>query len=130
MGKNKEMLYGIGAKILWKDRKRIYGMPLSFTRYSLVESPGKWIKLFTNEGLLSTSFKETNAYRILDVKLRRSAFDKLYGVGTITVFTNDAKGGSWRIRRVKNPFYVRNLIVEHVESERKKYGITITEITR
>lgn len=46
--------FGKGLKLIWKDRKRWAGMPLSFTRYFLIEKPNKWIKLFTSVGLFST----------------------------------------------------------------------------
>ena len=36
----------VTIEYLWKDRKRYFGMPLSFTRYSLSED-----RLFISEGL-------------------------------------------------------------------------------
>ena len=38
----------INIEYLWKDRKRILGMPISFTRYSMSED-----RLFTSVGFLN-----------------------------------------------------------------------------
>ena len=37
-----------GVEIIWKDRKRYFGLPLSFTKYSLSED-----RLFISQGLLN-----------------------------------------------------------------------------
>ena len=42
--------FGMDTKILWKDRKRILGMPISFTRYNIVKKEGSWAKLFITAG--------------------------------------------------------------------------------
>lgn len=41
------------SKILWKDRKRILGLPLSFTIYTVDEN-----RLYVQQGLFSTSVSE------------------------------------------------------------------------
>ena len=53
--------------ILWKDRKRILGMPLTFTVYSLSED-----RLFVKTGLFNLRTEEIILYRIRDISLRRS----------------------------------------------------------
>ena len=37
--------YGPDVNVLWHDRKRWCGLPLSFTRYRIIEKPTKWLKL-------------------------------------------------------------------------------------
>ena len=65
--------------IIWKDRKRpIFGLPLSFTKYTLLED-----KLLIDTGLFSTKQEEVKLYRIMDVTLKRSFIQKIFGVGTI-----------------------------------------------
>ena len=68
-----------GLEIIWKDRKRpIFGLPLSFTRYKLTEE-----KLLINTGLLSIKEEEIQLYRIMDVTLKCSLWQRLFNVGTI-----------------------------------------------
>ena len=72
-----EKKYGEGAELIWQDRKRFLGMPLSFTRYSLVKKPGAWMKLFSNVGFFSSYIDEVNLYRICDIDFRQSLFGKI-----------------------------------------------------
>ena len=69
---------------LWKDRKRYLGMPLSFTRYSLSED-----RLFTSVGFLNIRDDEVLLYRVRDIDTRRSLWQRLFGVGTVTVISSD-----------------------------------------
>ena len=43
---------------LWQDRKRILGLPISFTKYSMSED-----RIFYKVGLLNTRFEEILLYR-------------------------------------------------------------------
>lgn len=118
------------CKIIWKDRKRVFGLPLSFTRYEIVEKPGQWLKLFNHIGLLSTMSEETHFYRIDDISIYRSLFDKLFGVGTIVVHCDDASSDTMTLQKVKNPYKVRDLITTLVEQERNKRGMRYSEVQR
>ena len=119
--------FGEGTKIIWKDRKRWCGLPLSFTRYYIVEKEGAWLKLFSSIGLFSNEDNEVNFFRIFDISLYQSFFDKIFGVGSITLYVNDESTDKIIIKKVKNPYKVRNLIASLVEEERQKHGFRLTE---
>ena len=121
--------FGIGTKILWKDRKRWCGLPWSFTRYYLVEKPGAWLKLYSSIGLFATSGEELNIYRITDISLYQSLTNKIWGTGTIVLHTNVDNQSEIYIRRVKEPYKVRAMLAELVEVERAKKGYRIAEFT-
>ena len=57
---------------LWQDRKRVFGLPLSFTRYRLSED-----RLFTSKGFLNVKDDEVLLYRIRDISTSRSLFQQL-----------------------------------------------------
>lgn len=120
--------FGPDCKILWKDRKRIFGLPLTFTRYEIVEKPGQWVKLFSHIGLLSTASEETHFYRIDDLSVYQSLFDKMFGVGTITVYCGDASNDSMILQKVKNPYKVRDMIASLAEKQRKERGMRYSEL--
>lgn len=101
--------------LLWKDRKRILGMPISFTRYSIDED-----RLYTDIGLLNSSVNEMLLYRILDISSKQSFFQKIFGVGDITLFSADKSTTNLTMQSVKNPNEVRKLISRLVESAREK----------
>lgn len=107
----------------WKDRKRILGLPITFTRYQIQDN-----RLFYSKGLFSTTEEELLLYRILDVKLARSFGEKLVGVGTITLFTADKTNPELKLQHVKKPREVRDLISRMVEQERSKLNIRGKEL--
>lgn len=120
--------FGEDCKILWKDRKRIFGLPWTFTRYEIVEKPGQWLKLFNHIGLLSTYSEETHFYRIDDISVFRSLFDKIFGVGTVIVHCDDASSEKMVLQKIKNPYKVRDMIASLVEQERAKRGMRYSEL--
>ena len=65
---------------IWKDRKRIFGMPLSFTRYRLSED-----RLFCETGFLNIKQDEVLLYRVrdlqLNLKLTQRIFDEGHEIG-------------------------------------------------
>lgn len=116
------------SKVIWFDRKRWCGMPLSFTRYILVKKEDAWFKLFISIGLLSETVEELHLYRILDVSVHRSLMDKIFGVGTIEIYCKDESSETMTLVKVKNPYRVRDIIVENVEIEKKKRGVRFSEV--
>ncbi len=119
--------YGEDCEIKWKDRRRYFGMPISFTRYAIVEKPGKWLKLFSHTGLLSTASEELYFYRVDDLSVYQSMFDKLFGVGTITVYGRDASDETMVLHKIKNPYQVRDMISSFVEQERRVKNVRYSE---
>lgn len=119
--------FGENTSVMWSDRKRIMGMPITFTKYSLVTNNEDWTKLFIKTGFLSTAMDEINLFRIYDVQIHQSLFQKMFGVGTITLFSKDVTSPVTEIINVKNPYKVRNLLAEKIEESRDQKGVHIGE---
>lgn len=111
------------AQPLWKDRKRILGLPISFTKYEVTED-----RFITHKGLFSTETNETLLYRIMDIKLVRKFGQKIFGVGTITLFSADRSHASFEVKNIKNPEAVRKFLSKIVEQRRDAKGITGREL--
>ena len=107
----------------WKDRKRYLGIPLSFTKYRLEKN-----RLFVSKGLFTTVEDELVMYRVLDVRLRRTFMDKLFGVGTVILYTADETNKELKLEKIKTSKEIRDLISEIAESERAKLGIKGKEL--
>lgn len=122
-------IYGEGTTVLWTDKKRYFGLPISFTRYSIVEKEGIWTKLFYDTGFLSTRHEEVLVYRVVDISLHQSFFDRLFNVGSIQLYCRDESMEYFNIIRVKNPFRVRDLIADLVEKSRREKGVRIGEFS-
>ena len=124
---NVEKKYGKGTELIWNDRKRFMGMPLSFTRYYLIKKPGAWFKIFSDVGFTYSEIEEVNLYRIVDVSFHQSLFGKMFNTGTITLRTSDETQASLVLVNVKNPHQVRQMLAGYVEEERQKHHVNITE---
>jgi membrane protein YdbS with pleckstrin-like domain len=118
--------WGEGAVIEWQDKKRILGMPISFTKYSLVSSP-EWTKIFVRSGLLFTTEEEINLYRIYDISVSSSLGEKLFGLGTITLYSKDESTPVLQLLHIKNARNVRNLLANKIEEEKIKRGFRVAE---
>ena len=69
--------------IVWSDRKRIaFGLPWTFTKYTLTKE-----KLLIHTGMLNTQEDEVRLYRIMDVTLRRSLWERMFGPVSYTHLT-------------------------------------------
>ena len=111
--------YGHGVEVIWSDRKRICGLPLSFTKYSILKKEGMWIKLVREMGFLHREVEEVQMYRVDDINVFRSLTNMFWGVGTVEIFCDDASCKKLDFIRVKNPNEVRNMINDLVEEDRK-----------
>ena len=109
--------------IIWQDKKRpFFGLPLSFTTYTLYKD-----RLYTTVKFLSVHEDEVRLYRIFDITLTRSLFERLFGVGTITCHSADVSAPVLEIKNIKNSEKVRTQLSELVEAYRDEKNITAGE---
>ena len=113
----------ITIESLWKDRKRYFGLPLSFTRYSLSED-----RLFISEGFLNIKDDEILLYRVRDIDTRRSLWQRLFGVGTIVVVSSDKTMPNLVLKNIKDPVFVKELIHKQVEEMKIRRRVRFGEI--
>ena len=84
--------------IVWKDRKRIiFGLPWTFTKYALTKE-----KLFIQTGVFNLKEEEIRLYRIMDVTLRRSLWERLFGLGTIHCCSADKSSPEFDILHIRH----------------------------
>ena len=107
-------------KIVWKDTRRpIFGLPLSFTKYRLLED-----KLLIDTGFLSTKQEEVKLYRIMDVTLNRTFIQRIFGVGTIHCCSADKTTPEFDIKDIKKSFEVKEMTSKMVEEQRDKKRVS------
>lgn len=110
-------------EIIWKDRKRtLFGLPLSFTRYELAKD-----KLLITTGILSLKEEEVKLYRILDLTLKRSLLQRIFGLGTIHCCSSDKSSGEFDIKNIKNAKEVKEKISSMIEEDRMSKNIYARE---
>ena len=112
----------INIEFLWKDRKRYFGLPLSFTRYSMSED-----RLFLSVGLLSIKDDEVLLYRVRDIDTSRSLWQRIFGVGTVTIMSSDKSMPNMVLKNVKDPIFVKELIHKQVEEMKIRRRVRVGE---
>ncbi|MCQ4022968.1 MULTISPECIES: PH domain-containing protein [unclassified Ruminococcus] len=111
--------------VIIKERKRwvFFGLPFTFTTYTLNER-----KLLINSGLLSSVEDEILLYRVLDLTLRKTLFQKLFGLGTVIVHAQDQTTPTLELKNIKNSHKFKELLSEQVEKEKSRLRIRKGEV--
>jgi len=108
---------------LWKDRKRYFGLPLSFTRYRLSED-----RLFLEIGFLNIKAEEVLLYRVRDLELHMRITQRIFGVGTVCIHSSDQSLPHLELKNVKNPREVKEMIHRAVEEAKDKRRLRTMEV--
>lgn len=111
------------AGCVWIDKKRHLGMPISFTKYTLTNE-----RLYTESGFINLKESELLLYRVRDIGLTRTLWQRLFGVGTIHIYSSDTTDEHLDIVNVKKAKDVKDLISSKVEESKKSRMIGTTEI--
>ena len=109
------------GEILFKERKRLlfFGLPWTFTVYSFDEE-----RLFIKSGMLNIKEDEIRLYRILDLSLSRSLFQRMFGLGSIHVDSSDKTMGCFTIKNIKNSQEAKEQLSQLIEEERQRKRIS------
>ena len=107
----------------WKDRKRILGMPITFTRYRLSED-----RLFCEKGFFNIKQDEVLLYRVRDLQLNLSLWQRIFGVGTVYVISSDHSVPHMDLINIKQPREVKELIHRSVEEAKDKRRMRTMEV--
>lgn len=113
----------MAIEYIWKDKKRYFGMPISFTRYGMSED-----RLFISVGFLNIKDDEVLLYRVRDIDTSRTLWQRLFGVGTVTVMSSDKTMPTLVLQNIKNPVEVKELLHAQVEEIKLKRRVRIGEI--
>lgn len=109
---------------LWKDRKHICGMPLSFTRYALSDD-----RLFLSVGFLNIRDEEVLLYRVRDITTSRNLWQRMLGLGTITVVSSDKTSPTLVLKSIKDPVGVKEILHTQVEEMKLRRRVRVGEIS-
>ncbi len=99
------------------ERKRwlFFALPFTFTKYTVNEE-----KLIINSGVLKTKEDTCYLYKIIDVKLERSLFERIFGIGTIICYTGDVTDKVIKLIHIKNCKTLNDYILDRSEEMRRK----------
>lgn len=120
--------YAKGGKILWYDRKRYLGLPISFTRYFLIRNKNGSLKFIRDKGFFSRDIEQINLFRIDDISLHESLLQRIFGVGTITIFCKDASCDNLLVKSIARPRKITDLLNNLIEEDRANKKLNVAEI--
>ena len=108
---------------IWKDRKRIiFGLPWSFTRYRLTEE-----KFIIDTGFFTRKEDEIRLYRIMDIGLQRSLWERMFGLGTIHCCSGDKTSPEFDIRHIKKSRDIKEMLSDLIEKRRREQRVGVRE---
>ena len=113
----------MAVQYIWKDRKRVLGMPLTFTRYRMSED-----RLFLSTGFFTIRDDEVLLYRVRDIGLQMTLWQRIFGVGTVTIISSDKTLPTLVLKNIKKPRMIKEKIHQQVEEMKLRRRMRIGEI--
>ena len=107
----------------WSDRSRIFGLPITFTKYSMSVD-----RSFCEKGLLNMKFEEILLYRVRDISMKITLGQRIFGVGSILLQSSDKTAPVLEIKNVKNPRQVKEMIHQQVEQVKEQRRMRFGEV--
>ena len=108
---------------MWRERKRLWcGLPWTFTVYSFDDE-----KITIDTGILNTRQDEVRLYRVQDISVTRSLSQRIFGMGTIHISSNDKSMGNFKFINIKNVMGVKDDLSKKVEVERDRKRVGVRE---
>lgn len=103
--------------IKFKERKRwvFFGLPFTFTKYIITDN-----MITRNEGFLSKVENDCYMYKVVDVRLVTSFFERIFKLGTVICYTGDTTDKELKLVHVKHAKAIKNYILEASEAARLK----------
>lgn len=108
---------------LWSDRRRRWGLPLSFTKYALSED-----RLFVETGMLTVRCEEILLYRVRDISMRITLGQRIFGVGSIFIQSSDRSCPALELKNIKNPREVKEIIHQTVVKMKLQRRMRVGEV--
>ncbi|HBL83657.1 MAG: hypothetical protein A2Y17_09045 [Clostridiales bacterium GWF2_38_85] len=98
-----------------KERKRwlFFGLPFTFTKYHLSAKSLKLLK-----GFFTTTEDDLLLFRVMDISIRRSLFQRMFGLSTMIVISSDKTNPTLIVRNIKRVRAFKEALDERVEKER------------
>ncbi len=101
----------------FKERKRwlFLGLPWTFTVYTVKDD-----MITIDRGFLSKQQDDCYMYKVQDVELVRSFWERMVGLGTVRCFTGDTTDKELQIKHVRHAKEIKDFIFDASEKARIK----------
>ena len=101
----------------FRERKRwvFFGLPFTFTIYTVKEEV-----IIVDTGFLNKEENDCYMYKVQDVTLKTSLWERIFGLGTIICYTGDTTSSQLIMVHIKNARAIKDFILEQSEVARRK----------
>ena len=96
-------------------RTLLFALPFCFTKYKITDD-----KVTITSGFLNITEDDAYMYKIQDVRLTRSFFERIFRLGTITCYTGDTTHPELRLIHIKHSSEIKEYLMEASEEARRK----------
>lgn len=111
------------TKLKWYARKRLWcRLPWTFTKYGMSED-----RIFVETGILNLHQRDVRLYRILNISLTRSLTQRIFGMGTIHLDSNDKDLECFELKNILDSEHIKEMVSDAVEMERKRNKVSTRE---
>ena len=98
-----------------KKRTKFLGLPICFTTYTISDE-----KLSITSGFLNITVDDAYMYKVQDVKLTRSLWERIFKLGTVTCYTGDTTHPELKLLHIKNSNSIKDFLMTASEEARRK----------
>lgn len=101
----------------FRERKRwvFLGFPFTFTVYTVKEET-----ITINTGFLNRQENDCYMYKVQDVTLKTSLWERICKLGTVVCYTGDTTDPQLVLTHIKNARTIKDFILEQSEVARRK----------
>ena len=117
--------FDIEEEVKWSEKKRwtLFGLPWTFTTYSLTES-----KILIDSGIVVLRQEEILLYRVLDITMTMNLFQRMFKLGTIRIGSADQSTPYLELKNIPNTKKVKNMLSKYVEAAKDKKRVGSSEL--
>lgn len=110
---------------IWQEQKRLWcRLPFTFTKYILTDD-----RILIRSGFINSREDEVRLYRIKDISITRSLIQKIFGLGTIHIKSDDKTLNDFDLINITDSYNKKEQLSEMVEAERNKKHASIREFS-
>lgn len=110
---------------IMRERQRwsFLGLPFTFTKYVITDK-----RLVVETGFFVSKESEILHYRILDMNYSRNLLQKMFGLGTIKLYSQDVTHPELVIKNIKNSRAFKEKLSELTEEEKRRLSVRRGEV--